>query len=152
MELKPTIGLDNIKFGMFQKMVYQILGLPDKIRIDEDDSDNIYMEYNNLKLRLTIYKNEDNRLGYLCTSNPNLTYNNFKIIDCNVDWVKTEIFGDLIQNWEIDDYDTFSTHGDDKCWITLNVEYGRVISLELGTPWKNEEEYEWPQQWESITN
>ncbi len=148
MELKPNVGLENIKFGMFQKMIYETLGLPDKIREDEDDSDNIYLEYNKLKIRLTIYKNEDFRLGYLCTSNPNLTYNNLKLIDCDVDWVKDKVFGNLIHNWEIDNYDTFSTHGDDKYWITLNVEYGRVISLELGAPWKNEEEYDWPNQLE----
>ena len=150
MKLKPNIGLENIKFGMFQKMIYQSLGMPDKITVDEDDADNIYLEYNKQRLRLTIYKNEDNRLGYLHSSSPDLVYNGLKIIDKEIEWVKKEVFGDLVKNWEIDDYDFWSTHGDDKSWITLNVEFGRVKSVEIGAPWKNEDEYDWPAQWDVL--
>lgn len=145
MELKPNIGIGELKFGMFQKMIYETIGIPDKIRNDEEDSDNTYLEYYDEKLRLTIYKNEDNRLGYIYSASPQLLFNGIKIIDQDVDWIKTEVFGDLVKNWEIEEYDFWSTHSDNKNWLTLNVEFGKVSSVEIGAPWKNDEEYEWPE-------
>ncbi|KQC30946.1 hypothetical protein [Flagellimonas eckloniae] len=144
MELKLNIGIEDLKFGMFQKMVYGTIGIPDKIQEDEEDSDNVYLEYNNQKLRLTIYKNEDNRLGYIYCASPQLSFNGFKIIDQDADSIKNEVFGDLVKKWEIEEYDFWSTHSDDDNWLTLNVEFGKVSSVEIGAPWKNEEEYDWP--------
>ena len=150
MKLRPNKGIGNLKFGMFQKMVYQTIGIPDRIKEDEDDSDNLYLEYNEQRLRLTIYKNENNRLGYFYCENPELTFNDKKIIGGEIDWVKKEVFGDLVKNWEIDEYDFWSTHSDSNNWITLNVEFGRVKCVEIGAPWKNEDEYDWPDQWEVV--
>ena len=148
MELKPNIGVGKLRFGMFQKMIYQSLGIPDKITEDEDDSDSTYIEYNKDKLRLTIYKNEDKRLGYIQCASPKLSYNGLKLIDQKVDYVKNEVFGDLIKKWELDEYVFWYTLADDENWLTLNVEFGRVTSVEIGAPWKNENEYDWPNQFE----
>lgn len=147
MELELNIGIGDLKFGMFQKVVYETFGIPDKIQEDEDDPDNVYLEYNNQKLRLTIYKNEDNRLGYIYSASPHLTFNGIKIIDQDADWVKSEVFGGIVKKWEIEEYDFWSTHSDDDNWLTLNVEFGKVSSVEIGAPWKNEEEYDWPEDW-----
>ncbi|PRX57805.1 hypothetical protein [Flagellimonas meridianipacifica] len=145
MELKPNIGIGELEFGMFQKMIYEAIGIPDRVREDEEDSDNIYLEYNKQKLRLTIYKNEQNRLGYIFSANPQLTFNGLKIINQDANFVKNKVFGELTKNWEIDEYDFWYTHGNDENWLTLNVEFGRVNSVEIGAPWKNEEEYDWPE-------
>ncbi|NAS12243.1 hypothetical protein [Poritiphilus flavus] len=150
MELELNVGIGDLKFGMFQKVIYETFGIPDKIQEDEDDSDNLYIEYNNQKLRLTIYKNEDNRLGYIYSSSPHLTFNGIKIIDRNVDWVKSEVFGGIVKKWEIEEYDFWSTHSDDENWLTLNVEFGKVSSVEIGAPWKNEEEYDWSEDWKIV--
>ena len=144
MELKPNIGIGNIKFGMTKNAIIQTLGMPDKIKIEEDDSDSQYLEYNSHNLRLTIYKNEEDRLGYIYSSHKDLTYNGLLIIDQDIDVVKREVFRDLVKTWEIEDYDFFSVHGDDLNWLTLNEEFGKVKSVEIGVPWKNEEEYDWP--------
>lgn len=144
MKLSPKIGIDNLKFGMSQKDIYEILGMPDRKRIDQDDSEQLFLEFNKQRLRLTIYRNENNRLGYLQTSNPNLEFNNHKVINSKIEFVKKEVFDELIKDWEIEDYDFFSTHSNDDYWITLNVEYGVVISVEIGVTFKNEEDYDWP--------
>jgi hypothetical protein len=150
MELKPNIGIGELKFGMLQRMVYEMIGIPDKIRDDDEDSDNVYLIYNKQKLRLTIYKNEGNRLGYIHSANPELLFNGIEIIDKNIDWVKSEVFGELVKKWEVEEYDFWSTHSDDENWLTLNEEFGKVSSVEIGAPWKNEEEYDWPETFKPI--
>jgi len=79
MELKPEIGIGNLKFGMKITEVENILGKPDIERIDKDNENRLILVFNNQKLRLTFYESENRRLGYIETSNPNLTFNGIKI-------------------------------------------------------------------------
>ena len=144
MNLKPKIGIDNLKFGMSQKEIYEILGMPNRKRIDEDDENQLFLEFNDEKIRLTIYQDENKRLGYIRTINPNIEYNGHKIINSTLEYAQNQIFGEIIKEWEIDDYEFFTTYGNDEFWLTLNVEYGIIISLEIGVPFKNDEEYDWP--------
>lgn len=144
MQLKPKIGIGNLKFGMTQKDILEVLGIPNRKRIDEDDDDEVLLEFNQLKLRLTFYLNEGNRLGYLRTNNVDLTFNGHKIIGTKIDFAKKMIFGSLITNWEIDEHDFFISHSNDEFWITLNEEFGEVIGIELGVTFLNEENYDWP--------
>ena len=145
MKLKPKIGIDDLKFGMLQKEVYEVLGMPDKKLVDEEDPEQVFMEFHDQQIRLTIFKEENNRLGYIQTSNPDLEFNGHKIINSKVNFAKKEIFSGIIQDWDIEEYDFFSTHSNDEHWITLNVEYGRVISVEVGVPFADDEEdYDWP--------
>lgn len=145
MEIKPKIGIDNLKFGMSQKEIFEVLGSHDRKRVDQDDDEQLLLEYFSLKLRLTVYLNEKFRLGYMRTSNPDLTFNGHKIIGSAIEFAKNEIFGKIIKDWEIEEYDFFITHSNDEFWLTLDVEYGTVTNVELGVTFKNEEEYNWPE-------
>lgn len=145
MEIKPKIGIDNLKFGMSQKEMFEVLGSHDRKRVDQDDDEQLLLEYFSLKLRLTVYLNEKFRLGYMRTSNPDLTFNGHKIIGSDIEFAKNEIFGEIIKDWEIEEYDFFITHSNDEFWLTLDVEYGTVTNVELGVTFKNEEEYNWPE-------
>ncbi len=144
MEIKLGIGIGEIKFGMKKTEVEEILGQPGRIRIEEDDDDKVMFDYNALNLRLSFYPKEEDRLGYIESSNKNLTFNNKKIIDDNIDFVKTEIFGDLISNWEVNDYRSFTAHFNEEFWFTLQSDYEKVIEIELGVPFENRETYKWP--------
>lgn len=82
MIVKPSVGFDQVKFGMTELEVIALLGKPDLIAVDEDDDDqNIVYQYNDLKAKLTFYTNENNRLSYIRTTNPNAVINNINIID-----------------------------------------------------------------------
>lgn len=144
MKLKPGIGIGDVKFGMTQEEVVKILGEPDRIRDDSEDENKLYLEYNEHKLRLTIYVDEEARLGYMMCSNPALTFNEEKIIDRKIEDAYNHVFSELVQNWLQEEYDTFYSYGDEEYWITLNVEYGRILALELGVPFNEDEEYQWP--------
>lgn len=145
MLLKPNIGIDNIKFGMSRKDVLDILGEPDRV-IDFDEGDNeTILEWNSVKIRLTFYKDEGERFGYFRTINPELKYNDLKIIGSEISVVKDNIFGKLISKWEIEEYDFFTSHFNEQNWISLHEEYGIVTNLEMGVPFLNEEDYLWPE-------
>ena len=53
-------------------------------------------------------------------------------------------FENVIKEWEIEDYHSFTAHFNEKLWLTLHSEFEQVTQLELGVPFKNENEYNWP--------
>lgn len=144
MKLKLEIGIGRLKFGLSESEVEELLGIPDKNIKDPDSDDSIIWIYNDEKIRLTFYKDEERRLGYMETSNPNLALDQFVIIDTNIDLVKQEFSINNITEWEIEDYHSFTSYFNEDFWLTLHVEYGRVTSIQLGVPFINEEEYKWP--------
>lgn len=144
MDLKPKTGIDRLKFGMTQKDIFAILGSPDRKRIDEDDDELLLLEYNRTRMRLTIYQNEQNRLGYIRTSNPDVTFEGKKIIGSKIEFAKKEIFGKIIKTWEVEEYDFFITHSNDEVWLTLDEEFGTVTYLEIGVTFLSDEHYDWP--------
>ncbi len=123
--------------------VEKIFGKPNRELIDSDDQNELIWEYSDKKLWLTFYQNEADRLGYLRSSNSGLTINDIKIIDKKIDDVINQL-DTKSELWEIEDYDTFRTYFLESNWLTLNVEYERVTDIELGLPFKNEDEYDWP--------
>lgn len=144
MELKLQIGVDSLKFGMTQKEVFEILGSPDRKKVDQEDDEQLLLEFFRLKLRLTFYLNENGRLGYMRTSNPDLMFKRHKIIGSKIEFAKKEIFGEIINDWEIDEYDFFITHSNDEFWLTLDEEFGTVTNVEVGVTFNDDGEYNWP--------
>jgi hypothetical protein len=144
MEIKPKIGIDNLKFGMTRKEVIGILGEPDRIIVDPNDKNDVILEWTDKLLRLVFYLHHNDRFAYLRTKNPNLTYDGKGIINRNVEIVIKEVFGNLVTDWEVEDFTSFITHFDENLWINLDVEYGIVNGFELGVTYKNDEEYDWP--------
>ena len=144
MEIKPEIGIGELKFGMKKAEVKKILGNPDSEKTDKEDENRIQLVYNKHRIRLTFYTDENNRLGYILTSNPNLSYNGNSIINENIDFIKNEVFKKIINNWEIDDYPSFTAHFNEKYWLNLDTEFETVTSFELGVPFENDDEYKWP--------
>lgn len=134
-------GIDNIRFGMNQLEVKAIIGAPDRLIVKPEVQNELTSEYDSLKLRLTFYEND--KLGYIRSSNANLTIGGHKIIDQKIDEVRDKI--NLASNfWEKEEYDFFTTYFNESNWLTLNVEYGSVTGIELGVPFKNDEAYDWP--------
>lgn len=58
MDIKLGIGLDNIIFGSTESEIEEILGKPDRIRMDEEYEEfEPMLQFNSIKTRLTFYKN-----------------------------------------------------------------------------------------------
>ena len=138
MKIFPKIGVDKLLFGMKQKDVEAIYGSPDKLFSDEDE--NVIWLYYTQKLRLTFYQDEDFRLGYLITSNPELLLLDKKIIGKKVDEIKTKL---PFKTWEQEDFDSIENHFNESNWLILQSEFGEIIRLEIGAIIKDNDEFDW---------
>lgn len=146
MTLVPGIGLGPIRFGMTRAAIVALLGPPDLERPSDDSDDEdrrTALIYHSLKTRLEIYENHGGRLGYIRTKNPALTYNGHRLIGQPLREVQG-VFADLIQEWEVEEYDFFIIHFNMDWWIDLKSDYGVLESLDMGVPFKNDDEYNWP--------
>ncbi len=145
MNIKLGIGIDNFIFGMNQDEIEDFLGSPDRSRIDEEFGDlEPMIQYNSIKSRFTFYKNYAGKLGYIRSSNPELKYNDQKIIGKSFSEV-IKIF-DIIpkDSWELEEYDFWIEYLHGPYWFVLRFNYDTLSEIEMGVPVKNEEDYNWP--------
>ena len=138
MIIHPKNGIDKLIFGMKQKDVSAIYGNPDKKFEDEDG--NIIFIYNNLKLQLNFYEDEDFRLGYIISSNEKLMLFDKKIIGQNPESLKKDLIE--FKTWEKEDFDLAENYFNEENWLILVSEFNKVVKVELGCIIKNDE-FDW---------
>ena len=138
MKINPKNGIDQLIFGMKQKDVSAIYGKPDKQFEDEDD--NIIFIYNDLKLQLNFYEDEDFRLGYIISSNEKLMLFDKKIIGQNPESLKKDLIE--FKTWEKEDFDLAENYFNEENWLILVSEFNKVVKVELGCIIKNDE-FDW---------
>lgn len=138
MKVNLKNGIGDLLFGMKQKDVEAILGKPNKQFLD-DDKNVIYL-YNNQKLRLTFYEDENFRLGYIITSNPEATVLDKKVIGKNIDDVKNSL---PIKDWDTEDFDSTTNYFNESNWLIFQTEFEQVIRIELGAIINDNDEIEW---------
>ncbi len=138
MKLNPKNGIDQLLFGMKQKDVVGLYGTPDK-QFEDDDSNIIFL-YNQAKLRLTFYEDEDFRLGYIITSNPAVILLDKNVIGRNVTALKQEL---PFKTWEQEDFDSTENHFNESNWLILQSEFDVVIRVEIGAIINDNDEFAW---------
>lgn len=144
MEIRPGIGIGDIIFGYKQPDITSLLGEPDKVIAYKDDDQNelIYL-YNEQKVEVTFYKDQDHKLGYIRSANEALTYKGMPIIGQPIKVVLKNVFGDF-GDWEFEDYGSFEVYNCDDNWVSLHVAYGVITDLELGVLFNDDDTYDWP--------
>lgn len=143
MRVYPKLGIELLRFGMQPVEVENLFGKPDQIFVDPDDANHLIWQFNEPKLRLTFYQNESNRLAYIRSSNARLELSGTKLIDSKIETLINLIHPNT-DDREFDEYFHFTCYFIEKLRLSLNVEYGRVRDIELGVPFLNEVEYDWP--------
>lgn len=142
MEIKLKFGIDNLLFGMKEQDVTKILGKPDSIYKDEDE--NVIFVYNSRKLRLTFYKEENFRLGYMTTSNPIVKLYNATLIGKNWSEVYSILEKNKIKSFESDTTEGVVSYFNEENWLFLHVDYNEIIKIELGAVFKEkEDDFDW---------
>lgn len=141
MKINPKIGIDKLIFGMLQKDVEAIYGKPNKSYKDEEE--NIIFQYNKEKIRLTFYKEEGFKLGYIVASSPELVLFDKKIIARPVSELQKELNSKGLAKWEKEEFDTFENFFNEPNWIILQAEFDEVVKVEVGTIINNNDEFEW---------
>lgn len=138
MKIDPKRGVANLLFGMKQSDVIAVMGTPDK-QFTDDDSNVIFLYYSQ-KMRLTFYEDEAFRLGYIITSNPEVTLLGFPVIGKNVVELKNEL---PFKSWEMEDFDSTVNHFNESNWLIVQSEYDEVIRIEIGAIINDKDEFDW---------
>lgn len=142
MEIKLKYGIDKLLFGMKQKDVEAIYGRPNAQYNDEEE--NIVYVYNNYRMRLTFYDEEDLRLGYITSTNENLLLFGEKIIGKNWLDVKNILTEKRLTQFETEVVDGTENYFFETNWLFVNVDYGQVFKIEIGAIFTdNEDDFDW---------
>lgn len=142
MEIKLQHGIDKLLFGMTPKYVESLYGKPSKVYEDEEGN-TVYM-YNKENLRITFYVDEEDKLGYISTTNPEVVLFNTTIIGKDWDLVQGDLAINKLQKWEDGEEDGVEIYFNEDNWINIFVEYGKVIEVEVGAVFsEKEDEFEW---------
>ena len=141
MKINLKSGIDKLLFGMKQNDVIAIYGKPNKNYKDEDD--NLILVYNQLKMRLTFYIEEDLKLGYIVASGNDLELNGNTIIDKKIADVKSELSKSGITKFTQESFDTFENYFNEDNWFILQTEFDEVVKFEIGAIINNKDEFDW---------
>jgi hypothetical protein len=142
MKINPKIGIDQLIFGMKQKDVENIFGKPNK-QFKDDDQNIIYL-YNDKKLRLTFYEDEEMRLGYIISSNHELELFNTKVINQPINVIEELLKSKNFKPMEVESFDSVDNYFNESNWMIFQVEFGEIIRFELGAVFnEKDDEFDW---------
>ena len=141
MIIKLKQGIDKLLFGMQQNDVIALYGKPSRQYRDEDD--NLIFAYNSLKIRLTFYKDEALKLGYIVASSPDLDLFGIKIIGKKINDAKNQIATKGIVKFTQEDFDTFDNYFNEDNWFILQAEFDEVVKFEIGAIINDKDEFDW---------
>lgn len=141
MKINLKNGIDKLLFGMKQNDVVALYGKPNRNYKDEDD--NVIFAYNALKMRLTFYKEEELKLGYIVASSPDLELFGDTIIGKQISAVKKELATKGITKFTQEDFDTFENYFNEDNWFILQTEYEEVVKFEIGAIINAKDEFDW---------
>ncbi|MET3046933.1 hypothetical protein [Flavobacterium covae] len=142
MKINPKIGIDQLVFGMKPNDVIKLYGQPNKQF--EDEEQNLIYLYNDQKWRLTFYEDEEFRLGYIISSNPDLILFEKTILAQPINEIKELLNTRKLKPLEIESFDSVDNYFNESNWMIFQVEYGSVIRFELGAVFNDHsDEFEW---------
>ena len=141
MKINPKNGIDKLIFGMKQSDVITIYWKPDRNYKDEDD--NVIFAYNAFKIRLTFYKEEELKLGYLVASSTDLELFGNKIINRKINDVKKDLDAKSITKFTQEEFDTFENYFNEENWIIFQTEFDEVVKFEIGAIINDKDEFDW---------
>ncbi len=141
MKINLKTGVDKLLFGMKQNDVISIYGKPDRNYKDEDD--NVIFAYKDKKLRLTFYKDEEFKLGYIIASAKELDLLGISIIGRCISDVKNDLNSQGITKFSQEDFDTFENYFNEENWFIIQTEFDEVVKFEIGAIINNKDEFDW---------
>ena len=141
MKINLKSGIGELLFGMKEKDVKALYGEPDRQYKDEDK--NVIYIYNDKKLRLTFYQDEDFKLGYIIASHASLELFSEKIIRTSWETVEATVKEKGITALEKESFDTVDNYFNEPNWVIFQIEFNEVIKVELGAIINSKDEFDW---------
>lgn len=141
MEINLKNGIDRLEFGMTQKYVEALYGKPNKT-FKDDENNTIYV-YNKERMKLTFYVDEDMKLGYITTTNPEIKLFGSTIINKEWDLVNGDLALNKITKFEKDSEEGIDIYFNEDNWLFFHVDYDEVVEVEIGAIINDNDEFEW---------
>ncbi|MES2486615.1 MAG: hypothetical protein V4581_11810 [Bacteroidota bacterium] len=141
MKIKLKSGIDGLVFGMKEKDVKALYGEPSR-QFKDDENNNIYL-YDDKKLRLTFYVEEDFKLGYIVASAKDLELFSEKVIGQTWAAIQPKLIAGGIKDFETETFDITDNNFNEANWVIFQVEYNEVVRVELGAAINNKDEFDW---------
>ena len=141
MKINLKSGVDKLLFGMKEKDVKDLYGNPSR-QFKDDDGNIIYL-YNDKKLRLTFYQDEEFRLGYLIVSHPSAEIFGNKVIGESWKAIETAAKANGLKDFETETFDTIDNQFNETYWVIFQTEFDTVIKIELGATINKDDEFDW---------
>ena len=79
-------------------------------------------------------------MGYIISSNEHLTFLDKTIINSDVLEFKNHLIEKGIKQWEIEEFDATENHFNESNWLTLQSEFGKIIRVEIGAVFNENDE------------
>ena len=141
MKITLKTGIGELVFGMKEKDVKALYGEPDRQYKDEDK--NIIYLYNDKKLRLTFYNDEDFRLGYIIGSHPDMELASARVTGEKWADVSSRMKEIGLASFEKESFDSTDNYFNEANWIIFQVEFDEVVKVELGATINSKDEFDW---------
>jgi hypothetical protein len=141
MQINLKHGIDQLVFGMQQTEVLAVYGKPNKEYKDEDD--NLIFLYNEQKIRLTFYKDEAFKLGYIVASHSDLKLFDQTVIGKKISEIKTQLLPKGLTKFTQEAFDTFENFFNEENWIIFQTEFDEVVKFEIGAIINDQDEFDW---------
>jgi hypothetical protein len=141
MKITLKNGIGGLLFGMKEQDVVALLGEPTR-RFKDEEKNTVY-QYNDTKLRLTFYADEDFKLGYIIGASDNLELLGHKAIGQPWEAVYHRLAATGIKDFEKESGDITEAYFNEANWLLAQVEFGEVTRIEVGAIINDKDEFEW---------
>ncbi len=153
-EIKPGIGLGELKFGISRDQVKSLLGEPDDIdAYSYTDSDTDLTEdwyYDELFLSIGFDEEDDWRLVTIALNSNSYEFDNKKLVG-----LKREELLDVLKELKVDDIEFEDWSGDgnpdhklissEEKALNIWLDEGIVTEIQIGPLYNNDETINWPE-------
>jgi hypothetical protein len=142
MEIRPGKGVGPFLFGLTEAELVCALGPPDKRY--QTDTDALRLQYFALRLEFSIEPNNGDRFGWVEAHSPDVTLFGRRVVGEPITSALSFFSQALAEEPEHEDYGSLETFFWACAWVELQVEFGRVVSVNCGVPYNEADEPEWP--------
>jgi hypothetical protein len=142
MEIRPGRGVGDFLFGLTERELIRDLGSPDKRY--RTDSGALRLQYYTPMLEFSIEPENEDRLGWIEVHSSEATLFGRPVVGEPIASALSFLSEGLEEMPEHEDYGGFETFFYPRNWVELQVEFGRVVSVNCGVQYSDEDEPLWP--------
>jgi hypothetical protein len=142
MEIRPGKGVGQFHFGLTEPELVRALGPPDKRY--RTDSEALRLQYFGSRLEFSIEPDNGHRFAWIEVHSPDATLLGHRVVGEPIAAVLSLLSEALGEEPEHDDYGSFETFFYRHNWVELQVEFGRVVSVNCGVLYDEADQPLWP--------